>query len=67
MTMPFGRFKGFALTAIPKPYLTWLVRQPNIRPDLRAALSITLGSIPPPTTTVRDFKAAAAGDAEAGA
>lgn len=37
-TMPFGRYKGARLDALPEPYLTWLLTLGDLREPLCAAL-----------------------------
>jgi uncharacterized protein (DUF3820 family) len=64
--MPIGRYRGVPLAKVPRAYLSWLVRQPSVRPDLRVAIKkrlgiVTVAAAMPPVT---DFKAAAAGDCE---
>jgi uncharacterized protein (DUF3820 family) len=61
-TMPFGRYGGTPLQDVPKQYLRWLLRQGNIRPDLRIAIKRQLGIAVAPLPAVFDFKAAAAGE-----
>lgn len=36
--MPFGKFRGYALSALPDDYLDWLLDLDNLRPRLRCAL-----------------------------
>jgi hypothetical protein len=63
-TLKFGRWRGTRLDKVPRSYLMWLVRQENIRPDLRVALKRRLGMpvAAPAVPVAADFKAAAAGD-----
>jgi hypothetical protein len=37
--MPFGRYKGRPLSALPADYLDWLATLPDLRPPLRAAVA----------------------------
>ena len=37
-TMPFGRYKGLLLLALPTDYLTWLTSLPDLREPLRSAV-----------------------------
>lgn len=37
MAMPFGKHKGTPLTALPDPYVTWLLEQ-DLRDPLKSAL-----------------------------
>jgi hypothetical protein len=62
MTMPVGRYRGRPLNAVPRDYLRWLLRQPNVRPSLRFAIKRQLGILGAPAGF--DFKMAAAGDCE---
>lgn len=36
--MPFGKYKGRPLSAVPPDYLTWLLGKPDLGPGLRAAV-----------------------------
>jgi len=63
-TMPTGRYRGKPLESVPKNYLRWLLRQPNVRPALRIGIKRALGIMVAPLPAVYDFKAAAAGDRE---
>jgi hypothetical protein len=38
MTMPFGKFKGWALAELPDDYLRWLVSLDDLREPLRSAV-----------------------------
>lgn len=58
-----GRYRGNALSDVPKQYLRWMVRQARVRPDLRITIKRHLGM---PTAAVVDFKAAAAGEGRQG-
>lgn len=61
--MPIGRFRGKPFDIVPKPYLRWLIRQRDVRPDLLVAIKRHLGILTAPAA-VFDFKAAAAGERE---
>ena len=36
--MPFGRYRGHQIDALPDDYLAWLATLPDLRPTLRAAV-----------------------------
>lgn len=38
-TMPFGKNKGTAFTALDASYINWLLQQDYLRPELRACLT----------------------------
>jgi hypothetical protein len=59
--IPFGRYRGRPLNAVPRDYLRWLLRQPNVRPNLRIALKRELRILAAPAPAF-DFKRAAGGD-----
>lgn len=40
--MPFGKYRGTALTAVPTDYLQWLSTLTNLRPPLAAAIKTEL-------------------------
>jgi putative quorum-sensing-regulated virulence factor len=42
--MPFGKFKGEALVALPPDYIEWLLEQEFVKDPLRAALVHLVGS-----------------------
>lgn len=44
--MPFGKFKGRALTETPRPYLEWLLANVDLRPDTREVIETFLGLAP---------------------
>lgn len=63
--MPTGRYRGVSLASIPKDYLRWLLRQPNVRPALRIGIKHELGIMADPLPaheSAFDFKMAAAGE-----
>lgn len=41
--MPFGRYRGLPLSALPDSYLWWLTTLPNLRPPLRGAVLAEVG------------------------
>jgi exodeoxyribonuclease X len=36
--MPFGKHRGERLAEVPSSYLSWLLKQPDVDPDLRASI-----------------------------
>lgn len=42
MNMPFGRYRGEPLSALPDDYLAWLAGLDDLRPPLRPALEAEL-------------------------
>lgn len=44
--MPFGKHKGWAIKDLPSDYVRWLLRQPDVDPYVRAALTGRHSSIP---------------------
>jgi len=38
MTMPFGKWRGYPLSAVPLDYLYWLYEEPWVKPALRRAV-----------------------------
>jgi hypothetical protein len=64
-TMPYGRYRGIPIDIVPRTYLQWLLKQPNVRPDLQLSIKRRLGMVVAPIPPAAlDFKMAAAGDGE---
>ena len=47
-TMPFGKHKDKPLSGIPHGYLKWVLRECNLRDDLRADIQAVLSGNPVP-------------------
>ena len=48
-TMPFGKYKGEPITALPRSYLQWLLREcKNLSGDLKADIKAVLSGRTPP-------------------
>jgi uncharacterized protein (DUF3820 family) len=62
-TMPTGRYRGLPIVDVPRTYRQWVLKQSNVRPDLRVSIKRSLGMVVAPLPpAVPDFKMAAAGE-----
>jgi hypothetical protein len=61
MLMPFGKYKGYALDALPDEYLLWVLANIPLREPLRSAITDVMSlrgyeALPSPPAPPRPFK-----------